>query len=81
VNNETFYGLVDYTLTAEEDRHYLPQELTKLGLGWKHEFTPGVHFKTQFERYISWRLDPVTMERTPGDKWEFKVQLAYGFGG
>jgi len=81
VENETFYGLVDYTLTAEEDRHYLPQELTKLGLGWKHEFTPGIHIKTQFERYISWRLNPVTMERAPGDKWEFKVQLAYGFGG
>lgn len=81
VNDETFYGLVDYTLTAEEDRHYLPQELTKLGLGWKHEFTPGIHIKTQIERYVSWRLDPVTMERAPGDKWEFKVQLAYGFGG
>lgn len=80
-NNETFYGLFDYTFTAEEDKHYLPQQLTKLGLGWKHEFSPSIHIKSQIERYISWRLDPATGERPKGDKWEFKVQLAYGFGG
>ena len=79
--NETLYGLVDYTLTDEDDKHYLPQELTKIGLGWKHEFAPSIHVKSQVERYISWRLDPVTMSRTTGDKWELKVQLAYGFGG
>ena len=80
-NDETFYALYDYTFTAEDDRHYLPQQLTKLGLGWKHEFSPSIHVKSQMERYVSWRLDPATMLRPEGDKWEFKVQLAYGFGG
>ena len=76
MESEVLYGLVDWALAGEYDLHLLPQQLSKFGLGWRHEFSDFAHVKAQVERYTGVRDDLVVARP---DKWELKVQLAYGF--
>jgi len=75
-NDETFFGIVDWVDVGDDDLHLMPQQLSKFGIGWKHEFNPFVHIKTQLERYTALHKELIV---TKPDKWEFKLQFAYGF--
>lgn len=73
---DVLYGLLDYVVIPMEELHLMPQQLSKYGLGWRHEFSSFVHSKFQLERYTGNR-DDLMMPRP--NKWEVKVQLAYRF--
>ena len=74
--NDVLYGLVDWVEIPNEDLHLMSQQLSKFGLGWRHEFAGQIHTKTQVERYQGLRDDRAM---PPADKWELKLQLAYVF--
>ena len=76
LNNETFFGIVDWVDVGADDLHLMPQQLSKFGIGWKHEFNPFIHIKTQLERYTALHKELIVAKP---DKWEFKLQVAYGF--
>jgi hypothetical protein len=76
LNNETFFGIVDLVDVDADDLHLMPQQLSKFGIGWKHEFNPFIHIKTQLERYTALHKELIVAKP---DKWEFKLQVAYGF--
>ena len=74
--SDVLYGLVDWVEIPNEDLHLMSQQLSKFGLGWRHEFPGQIHAKTQIERYKGLRDD---RQMPPADKWELKLQLAYVF--
>jgi len=76
LNDETLFGIVDFVDVSADELHLMPQQLSKFGIGWKHEFNPFIHIKTQLERYTALHKELIVEKP---DKWEFKLQVAYGF--
>ena len=67
------YALFDLTDFEERDLHIRSNQLLKLGLGWKQEFSPLVNMQIQAERYTG----KEGFEIPKDDKWELKVRVAY----
>lgn len=78
--DETVYGVVDWVEVPMENLHLNPYQLSKFGIGWKHVFNPFVNIKTQVQYYTALRkeLMDTGLVQKP-DKWEFRIQVAYGF--
>jgi len=65
----------DFLSVGKEDRLNLEQFRVKYTVGYRHEFTPMLNLKAQLEYY---KYD-LTHANTTSEKWEFIIQLAYGF--
>ncbi|MDG2330347.1 MAG: hypothetical protein P8M05_02020 [Flavobacteriales bacterium] len=69
-----FFGF-DFLSVEVKDQLNREQFRIKYFAGYRHEFTPMLNVKAQVEYYYS---DMTYMNRT-NMKWEYKIQLAYGF--
>jgi len=65
----------DFLSVAKEDRLNMEQLRVQYIAGYRHEFTPLLNLKAQVEYYDT----DLTYSNTVSEKWEFKIQLAYGF--
>jgi hypothetical protein len=70
------YLFADYLDIADNDLYSYPLNVSKFGLGYKHEFSPFICLKTQLEyQYYTHTTDEHDVHNNLG----IKVQLAYGF--
>lgn len=65
----------DYLSVGEKDLLNMEQARLKYIVGYRHEFTPTLNLKAQAQ-YDETELKYLN---TTSAKWEFKIQLAYGF--
>lgn len=77
-DKNVYFMLVDYINIAHNDLHSMPMEVLKLGLGTRYDFSYLVNMKFQVERYFSYHQMAMHGHTVP-NKWEVKIQVAYGF--
>ena len=68
------YAKVEYMDIAKNDLHSYPFRVSKIALGYKHEFSPYINVKAQLERYNYSKHNTALPNKT-----SFEIQLAYGF--
>lgn len=68
------YVKMEYMDVAKNDLHSYPFRVSKIAIGYKHEFSPLINVKAQLERYTYSKHNTALPNKTA-----LEVQLAYGF--
>lgn len=80
------YAFADLIHVANNDLHVYPLEKSKIGVGYRYDFSPLINLKAQVERRSERAVQSSSTGSTTGDRrgplthaLGFRVQLAYGF--